>query len=180
MVEPNKNDLKTGSKKILIMGLDNSGKTSIVLCLKGVKNLMSFRSLYPTKGVNVIDFKATTSYNIWDFGGQESYRKDYLEDFERYIQGTNKLIFVIDVQDVKRYDIALDYLEKIINLLPEDRKNIDFSIFLHKFDPDFVPDFDPVLINKLIKDIKSLIPHDLSCSIFKSSIYTVFEKSSID
>ena len=100
--------------------------------------------------------------------------------FEKYLQGTSKIIFVIDVQDVKRYDLALDYLEKIIDLLPEDFKNFDFSIFLHKFDPDFVPDFDPELINKLLKNIKSLIPHDLSCSIFKTSIYTVFEKSSID
>ncbi len=42
------------NKKIVLMGLDNSGKTSIVMCLKGVKNLsieqlQGAKTLYQTK-----------------------------------------------------------------------------------------------------------------------------------
>ena len=105
-------------KKVLIMGLDNSGKTSIVLCLKGVKNLLSFYSLNPTKGISINKFRALDSnFNIWDFGGQEQFRGDYLKNFNKHIVGTNKIIYVIDVQDIERYELSLNYLKSIINLL---------------------------------------------------------------
>ncbi|GAG16652.1 unnamed protein product, partial [marine sediment metagenome] len=58
------------TKKIVIMGLDNSGKSSIVLCLKGVKNLTSFSAIKPTRGFEINKFKILDSdFNIWDFGG---------------------------------------------------------------------------------------------------------------
>ena len=40
-------------EKILVLGLDNSGKTSIVLALKGNENLLSYYSLKPTKGIQI-------------------------------------------------------------------------------------------------------------------------------
>ena len=171
-------------KKILIMGLDKAGKTSIVLSLKGVKNLLSFYSLNPTKGANIVKFKALNSdYIVWDFGGQEIYRKEYLKNFKQYISGINKFIFVIDVQDVDRYDLALDYMKNILNILLNNQINVGFSIFLHKFDPD-LEDYNKKIkeevIKSLIKKIEGLMPTDFSYSIDKTSIYTVFEKSSID
>ena len=55
-----------------------------------------------------------SEYNIWDFGGQEGYRKEYLDNFEKYLTGANKIIYVIDVQDSTRYDLALEYMENVI------------------------------------------------------------------
>ena len=40
--------------KILIMGLDNSGKTSILLSLQKKVNLLTYYSLKPTKGINIV------------------------------------------------------------------------------------------------------------------------------
>jgi len=105
------------AKKVLIMGLDNSGKTSIVLCLRGVKNLSSFSSLNPTRGFKINKFQALGSeYSIWDFGGQEQFREGYLNDFQNHIKKTNKFIYVLDIQDQERFNKSLDYLDKI-NLL---------------------------------------------------------------
>ena len=70
------------TKKIVLMGLDNSGKTSIVLCLKGVKNLSSFSAVNPTRGFEINKFRTLGSeFNIWDFGGQEKFRADYFKNF---------------------------------------------------------------------------------------------------
>jgi len=170
------------AKKVLIMGLDNSGKTSIVLCLRGVKDLSSFSSLNPTRGLKTNKFQALGSeYNIWDFGGQEQFREGYLNDFQNHIIETNKFIYVLDVQDKERYDISLDFLDKIVILLRKHKVNIDFSIFLHKYDPDleFTKEFSDKVVPDLIRNIKELIPNDFTYQIYKTSIYTVFQKLGI-
>ena len=171
-------------KKVAIMGLDNSGKTSIVLCLKGVKNLLSFYSLNPTKGIKIDEFETLgTRFNIWDFGGQEQYRNEYLINFKDNIKGTNKIIFVIDIQDTERYNLALDFLKKIIDLIIQIKLNIEVSIFLHKYDPDLEllnKKFNYKKAKKLVIDIKKLIPSTFPFTIEKSSIYTIFQKSAID
>ena len=169
-------------KKVLIMGLDNSGKTSIVLCLRGVKDLSSFSSLNPTRGLMTNKFQALGSeYSIWDFGGQEQFREGYLNDFQNHIKETNKFIYVLDVQDQERFDVSLDYLDKIVILLKKHKVNIDFSIFLHKYDPDleFTKEFSDKVVPDLIRNIKELIPNDLTYQIYKTSIYTVFQKLGI-
>jgi small GTP-binding protein len=170
------------AKKVLIMGLDNSGKTSIVLCLRGVKDLSSFSSLNPTRGLKTNKFQALGSeYSIWDFGGQEQFREGYLNDFQKHIIETNKFIYVLDVQDKERYDISLDYLDKIVTLLRKHKVNIDFSIFLHKYDPDleFTKEFSDKVVPDLIRNIKELIQNDFTYQIYKTSIYTVFQKLGI-
>lgn len=171
------------ARKVLIMGLDNSGKTSIVLCLRGVKDLSSFSSLNPTRGFKINKFQALGSeYSIWDFGGQEQFREGYLNDFQTHIKKTNKFIFVLDIQDHERFDISLDYLGKIVILLKKHKVNIDFSIFLHKYDPDLEftnKEFSDKVVPDLIRNIKELIPNDFRYQIFKTSIYTVFQKLGI-
>ncbi len=177
-----RNDSKI-TKKIVIMGLDNSGKSSIVLCLKGVKNLTSFSAIKPTRGFEINKFNTMGSdFNIWDFGGQEKFREDYVKDFKNHIKGTSKLIYVLDIQDRDRYDLSLQYLAKIIALLQKNKLNPDFSLFLHKFDPDIeliTQDINEELIQTLIKQIKNIIPQSFPHQIYKTSIYTVFQKSII-
>ncbi|MHA1130339.1 MAG: ADP-ribosylation factor-like protein [Candidatus Helarchaeota archaeon] len=58
------------STKIVIMGLDNSGKTSIVLSLSKDTNLLSYFSLKPTQGINISTLEENgLRFVIWDFGG---------------------------------------------------------------------------------------------------------------
>jgi len=170
-------------KKVLLMGLDNSGKTSIVLCLMGLKDLSLFSSLNPTRGVKINKFQALGSkYSIWDFGGQEQFRSGYLNDFHKHIKGTKKLIYVLDIQDPERYDISLEYLGKILYLLRKHKITLDFSIFLHKYDPDLeftYSKFDESVISDLIKNVKKLKPYNFVLQFYKTSIYTVFQKLSI-
>ena len=57
--------------KILVLGLDNAGKSTILKAISGetVKNLP------PTKGFNVkIIQKENVKFTFWDIGGQKSIR----------------------------------------------------------------------------------------------------------
>ena len=171
------------TKKIILMGLDNSGKTSITLSLQGIKNIPSFCSLKPTKQYFINKFtKFEIEFSLWDFGGQEQFRKDYLANFDRHIKGTDKLIYVIDIQDTQRYEKALTYLISIIELLGKESIDVDFSIFLHKYDPDLHitnKTLTENVINKLIKELKEKIPPTFNYNLFKTSIYTLFQKSKV-
>lgn len=170
------------SKKIVVLGLDNSGKTSIVKCLKGVKNLASFNTPQPTRGHKINTFNTYgTDFSIWDFGGQESYRDEFFVNFSDHIKETDKIIFVIDIQDWERYEKSREYLVKLISLIQKNQILIDLSIFLHKFDPDlesFNIDITDEMIENFIKKIKDKIPSNIPYNIFRTSIYTVFQKLS--
>ena len=80
-------------EKYLILGLNNSGKTSILLSLRTNANLFSFFSLKPTKGINIERYDLQESeVHIWDFGGQEQYRKDHVINLPKYLEGVNKIV----------------------------------------------------------------------------------------
>ena len=172
-------------KKLLILGLENSGKTSILISLRKDTNLLSFCGMRPTKGIKIEEL-SDEDFNIsaWDFGGQKKYRHEYLINFNKYSEKADKVIFIIDVQDFKRYDYALKYLENIVNLLVENKKFIDVSIFLHKYDPNLrklkqFENIDETIDSKLINEIIEIMPLEIKFEMFKTSIFTIFEKTSV-
>lgn len=181
MNNPNDIDSSEDSIKILLIGLDNGGKTSILKCLKGIKGLSAFNSPNPTRGLEIEQFEALDSkYAIWDLGGQEAYHEEYFNDIINILRGTRKIIYVFDVQDAKRYDLAINYLKKMMDAI-KNLNDIDFSIFLHKYDPDleFNQELNEIIIDGLINKIKGVIPPNLIYSLHKTSIYATFEKSTI-
>ena len=176
-------DEKTNHRKILLVGLDNSGKTSIAQSLQGITNLPSFQNMKPTQGVDIRNINVLSSeFAIWDLGGQESFRNEYLGDFNRYLLGTNKLIYVFDIQDIDRYDLSIEYFNKIFDLVEArvDKRNLEISIFLHKFDPN-LKETRVDLTDQIIEEFKSRIKSRMENSnfffqIFETTIYTIFKK----
>jgi small GTP-binding protein len=177
----NSDEIEEDHVKIILMGLENGGKTSILKCLKGLKGISAFTSISPTRGADTEKFEALDSkYVIWDLGGQKAYHESYFNSIKTLLKGTDKIIYVFDVQDVKRYDLAVDYLRKMIVAI-KNLNGIDFSIFLHKFDPDldFNQELNELIIDGLIEKIKEVIPPHFTYSLHKTSIYALFEKSTI-
>lgn len=174
----------SGKKKILVMGLDNSGKTSIILSLQGNRNLLSFYSLKPTPGLKVRNaVSLEEEYFLWDFGGQEQYRAEYLQEFGRYKENLDQVIFVIDVQDPARYDVALAYFSDILARLGDAAEAVKMCAFLHKYDPNLEKiGGKPAreVANALIGRVKALIPPAVEARVFKTTIYTVFQKTLAD
>ncbi|KAJ3316467.1 hypothetical protein HDU76_001776 [Blyttiomyces sp. JEL0837] len=115
--------------RILLLGLDNSGKTTILYKLKLKKETPP--DTIPTVGFNqeAVKYKNIT-FNMWDCGGQDSIRSLW----RHYYNGTQGLIFVIDSSAKSRLDEAKTEIHKIIEN-PEMR-NVPVVILANKQDLD--------------------------------------------
>ncbi len=111
--------------KILILGLDNAGKTTILYKLKIDEAINST----PTIGFNVetINYKGA-KFIMWDLGGQDKIRSLW----KHYFTKTDALIFVVDSNDQKRLDIAKKELYFVME--NEDMKNAKLLILCNKQD----------------------------------------------
>ncbi|MFX0139460.1 MAG: ADP-ribosylation factor-like protein [Candidatus Hodarchaeota archaeon] len=137
MIAEGKIDEVLEAQKISIVGLDNAGKTAILSILQGNTNLEMINSLSPTKGANrVILTKFDTTYQVWDMGGQDVYRMEYLENAEKYFLNASIIIYVIDIQDPPNFEKSLGYLKDILDLLKGLNENPEFLVMIHKVDPD--------------------------------------------
>ncbi|XAR57902.1 hypothetical protein NMG60_11026195 [Bertholletia excelsa] len=102
---------KEKEMRILMVGLDNSGKTTIVLKI----NEEDTSVISPTLGFNIktINYDKYT-LNIWDVGGQRTIRSYWRNYFEQ----TDGLVWVVDSSDLRRLD---DCKLELHNLLKEER-----------------------------------------------------------
>ena len=93
--------------RILMVGLDASGKTSILYRLK----LGKPKKTIPTIGFNVetLEYK-NISFTVWDVGGQEKLRALW----RHYFQNTQAVIFVVDSSDRHRLQEAAEELHRLI------------------------------------------------------------------
>ncbi|KAL9272581.1 ADP-ribosylation factor 1-like protein [Drosera capensis] len=87
--------------RILMVGLDAAGKTTILYKLK----LGEIVTTIPTIGFNVetVEYK-NISFTVWDVGGQDKIRPLW----RHYFQNTQGLIFVVDSNDRDRVDELRD------------------------------------------------------------------------
>ncbi|XP_030634537.1 ADP-ribosylation factor 3b isoform X1 [Chanos chanos] len=117
--------------RILMVGLDAAGKTTILYKLK----LGEIVTTIPTIGFNVetVEYK-NISFTVWDVGGQDKIRPLW----RHYFQNTQGLIFVVDSNDRERVNEAR---EELMRMLAEDElrdavllvfanKQVSFSLYL--------------------------------------------------
>jgi len=111
--------------RILMVGLDAAGKTTILYKLK----LGEVVTTIPTIGFNVetVEYK-NVSFTVWDVGGQDKIRPLW----RHYFQNTNGLIFVVDSNDRDRIADSRDELEKMLR--EEEMKDAFILVFANKQD----------------------------------------------
>ncbi|VDK62268.1 unnamed protein product [Onchocerca ochengi] len=111
--------------RILLLGLDNAGKTTIL------KNLASedIRHITPTQGFNIKSVVSDdVKLNVWDIGGQRKIRPYW----KNYFENTDVLIYVIDSCDRKRFD---ETGMELFELLDEEKlKSVPLLIYANKQD----------------------------------------------
>jgi len=95
-------------RRILMLGIDGAGKTTILYKLKMGENI----NTVPTIGFNVetLQFK-NIKFTVWDVGGQTRIRNLW----RHYYEGSHGLIFVVDCNDVKRIEESAIVLESLLN-----------------------------------------------------------------
>eukprot|EP01083_Nonionella_stella_P009807 28091_1 len=134
-------------KRILMVGLDAAGKTTILYKLK----LGDVVHTIPTIGFNVetVQYK-NINFTVWDVGGQESIRPLW----RHYYQNTDGIIFVVDSNDKERIDHTYGYeencKEELHRLLGEDElRNAALLVLANKQD---LP--NSMSVNKIIDKLQ--------------------------
>jgi ADP-ribosylation factor-like protein 3 len=85
--------------RILVLGLDNAGKTTILKKLSDE----DITHIMPTQGFNIKSLvHEGFKLNVWDIGGQKSIRPYW----KNYYDSTDALVFVIDSADRHRMEEA--------------------------------------------------------------------------
>jgi len=108
--------------RILMLGLDAAGKTTILYRLKLGDKVESI----PTIGFNVehVEYK-NIDMTMWDVGGQTKLRHLW----HHYYEGSNALIYVVDSADVDRIDEAREELTGVLDSesFPKDAALVVFA-----------------------------------------------------
>ncbi|KAF9032666.1 GTP-binding protein [Hymenopellis radicata] len=122
-----KNRMKSKEMRILFLGLDNAGKTTI---LKYISH-EDTSTTSPTLGFNIKTLALPGSpftLNIWDVGGQRTLRPYWRNYFEQ----TDAIVWVVDSADRMRMQDCKDELR---GLLSEDRlAGASLLVFANKQD----------------------------------------------
>ncbi|XP_055342983.1 ADP-ribosylation factor 4 [Paramacrobiotus metropolitanus] len=111
--------------RILMVGLDAAGKTTILYKLK----LGEIVTTIPTIGFNVetVEYK-NISFTVWDVGGQDKIRPLW----RHYFQNTQGLIFVVDSNDRERIGEAHEELNKMLQ--EDELRDAVLLVFANKQD----------------------------------------------
>ncbi len=160
--------MSSDTLKIMVIGLENVGKTSILHTLEKKYSLLG--SLAPTKGIERSTFKIF-GYRIsaWDLGGQEAYRTNYLQK-KVFFEDTDLVLFCFDIKD-KNSEIALDYYQQVMSIFTEFNLSPPIIVLLHKADPD-IKDNPEIRenIERITKRVQEL-SKSFKIEFFETSIY---------
>ena len=121
--------MKKKEANLIFVGLDNSGKTTILNNLKP-ENAKS-HNIVPTVGFTVEQFNFKgLKFNSFDMSGQGRYRTLW----EHYYKDCNGIIFVIDSSDKLRMPVAKDELKLLLEHGEIRQRRVPILFFANKMD----------------------------------------------
>lgn len=169
---------KKARQKVMVVGLDNAGKTAILNQFGGKLGIEGLATLTPTKGVdrrNIQMEDSDVELFIWDMGGQKQYRDKYLKNPEQYFLEIDLLIYVIDIQDTERFAESFEYFEEILQILKTLEEDPFIMVYIHKHDPDLRRNPEIELSVELLKDNLNqlLTQYGFDFEAYLTSIYSL-------
>jgi GTPase SAR1 family protein len=157
--------------KLSLVGLGGCGKTSLYSVAFAEKSPEDTKSLSPTilyetrrhpfLGLQVC---------IFDFGGQEQYRKEYLEKSDAF-RGTDILVPIVDLHDPNKFDEAKEYFAGLLDIYRKNNEKPKVFLLLHKYD---VENYQKELLDTNIQKAKEIfldIFKDYDFNYMLTSIY---------
>ncbi|KAK2729196.1 ADP-ribosylation factor family protein [Colletotrichum kahawae] len=148
--------LKDKEMRILMLGLDNAGKTTIVKKIMGE----DVNTVSPTLGfiIKTIAYDGRPLTVAGDVGGQKTLRSYWRNYFEK----TDALIWVVDATDRLRIQ---DCMEELHGLLQEERlSGASLLVFANKTDVNGCMDEQEILDGLRLEAIRTHRWHILRCS----------------
>ncbi|XP_041463353.1 ADP-ribosylation factor-like protein 6 [Lytechinus variegatus] len=114
---------------VLCVGLDNSGKSTIINQLKSPET--KTEDVVPTVGFTVEKFTSpSVHFTVFDMSGQGRYR----DLWAHYYKDAQGIIFVIDSSDKLRVVVAKSELEELLNHPDIKSRSIPILFFANKMD----------------------------------------------
>lgn len=111
---------------ILILGLDNAGKTATLYAMKLGE---AIEYTVPTIGFNLEEVSiGNINIKMWDIGGQDSLRKLW----PHYFGQTDGIVFVVDSADIERFTLVKEELHTLMS--HKDLNEKPFLILANKQD----------------------------------------------
>ena len=157
--------------KISLVGLSGCGKTSVYSVAFAAKTPDDTKGLAPTilyetrrhpfLGIQV---------GIFDFGGQEEFRKEYMDKPEIF-RGTDILIPIVSLHEPGAFEEAKDYFMNLLDLYRKNNEKPKVFLFLHKWD---VEDYQKELLDTNVKKAKEIFLEmfkDYDFNFMLTSIY---------
>lgn len=145
--------------RVVMMGLDFSGKSTVLYKLKLNQTVETF----PTVGFNVesLEVAKNVFITVWDVGGQDKLRPNWKE----YLEDTDALIYVVDSCDRPRIPDATAELLTVLNNV--NMAGVPFLILANKQDLS-----DALSTQELVKVLKLQNYDDRPWEIQGCSAYT--------
>ncbi|GMH80324.1 hypothetical protein TrLO_g10526 [Triparma laevis f. longispina] len=130
---------KTPIRTILLCGLNNSGKTTL-LCnlstdfIEKVGEEVEQVSTCPTVGVSLVEFGqrigSRVNWRVWDMSGQGRFRNLW-SYYSGHVQG---LVYVVDITDSDRIAVARDELQMLLDQPRVKESRMPILLFANKAD----------------------------------------------
>eukprot|EP00635_Sarcinochrysidales_sp_CCMP3193_P010345 CAMPEP_0118904592 /NCGR_PEP_ID=MMETSP1166-20130328/8993_1 /TAXON_ID=1104430 /ORGANISM="Chrysoreinhardia sp, Strain CCMP3193" /LENGTH=184 /DNA_ID=CAMNT_0006843849 /DNA_START=77 /DNA_END=631 /DNA_ORIENTATION=- len=116
---------KEREMKLLMVGLDNAGKTTVVKKFKGEAT----DTISPTLGFDISTLEHRGyRLNVWDVGGQQTLRSYW----RNYFEVTDGIVWVVDSADKWRLGLCRDELHTLLK--EEQLQGASLLIFANKQD----------------------------------------------
>lgn len=153
--------------RIVMLGLDGAGKTTILYMLKQGEVITTI----PTIGFNVetVEYK-NISFTVWDIGGQKTIRQLW----HHYFPNTSAVIFVVDASDVARIETVKEELHDIMRNI--DLENAILLILANKQDLPFALNVTELAKQLELSNLKQTWHIQPTCATRGEGIYEGMER----
>jgi len=155
---------KTG--KLLLLGLDNAGKTTLLQRLT-TGNFMQFDQ---TKSYHVEDLSIEgIHFSAYDLGGHEHARESWSEFFAN----VSAVVFMVDIAAPDRFAEAKKELDKLLS--EEDMRSVPFLILANKVDLPGARSPNEIaatlgIFNQTAENVSSVQPGTRAIRVFPCSV----------
>jgi len=112
---------------------------------------------------------------IFDFGGQEQYRKEYM-DRPDIFKGTDVLICIVDLHDPNSFDQAKEYFEGLLDIHRKNNEKPKVFLFLHKYDTE---SYQKELLDTNVKHAKGLFLDTFKDYAFDLKLTSIYQQDEL-
>jgi len=159
--------------KILLAGLDNSGKTSFLLSVD--RKFSKLIGLSPTRGADVSSIEALgATIFLWDLGGQKKYHEKYLKKAQIYLFEAYLLFYFIDIRDKDRFEESIEYLKNMKKALTQLEQDTPIIYILSKGDSDIIKSKEIKSNIKTVTSKLTKLSPDEAPEIYITSLFQIF------